>query len=125
MACRRARGRPLALASFLWRATCASCASGCAGTGVYAGCAGAYAKCACAKCATLSSSLGFFYVVWLALAYLLTRRKTVNRAQTWSFTGLLALGIFEYQARILSFDFLQEQVRSMPSPSLPLPARHP
>jgi len=59
---------------------------------------------------TLLAGLGFFYVVWLALAYLLTRRKTVSRAQTWSFSGLLALGIFEYQATILSYDFLQEQL---------------
>jgi len=47
----------------------------------------------------LLAQLGFFYVIWLAVAYLLTRRKSVNRAQTWSFTGLLALGIFEYQVR--------------------------
>ena len=47
----------------------------------------------------LLAGLGFFYVVWLAVAYLLTRRKAVGRAQTWTFTGLLALGIFEYQAR--------------------------
>jgi len=56
----------------------------------------------------LLAGLGFFYVVWLAVAYLLTRRKAVGRAQTWTFTGLLALGIFEYQACILSFDFLEE-----------------
>uniref|UniRef100_A0A7S0JGW6 J domain-containing protein n=1 Tax=Calcidiscus leptoporus TaxID=127549 RepID=A0A7S0JGW6_9EUKA len=56
----------------------------------------------------LLAQLGFFYVIWLAVAYLLTRRKSVNRAQTWSFTGLLALGIFEYQACIMSFDFLEE-----------------
>lgn len=56
----------------------------------------------------LLAGLGFFYVVWLAVAYLLTRRKSVARAQTWSFTGLLALGIFEYQACILDFDFLEE-----------------
>lgn len=59
---------------------------------------------------SLLAGLGFFYVVWLALAFLLTRRKTVSRAQTWSFTGLVALGIFEYQACILNFDFLQEQL---------------
>lgn len=47
----------------------------------------------------LLAGLGFFYVVWLAVAYLLTRRKAVSRAQTWTFTGLLALGIFEYQVR--------------------------
>lgn len=58
----------------------------------------------------LLASLGFFYVVWLAVAYLLTRSKQVGRAQTWTFTGLLALGIFEYQACILSFDFLEEAV---------------
>jgi hypothetical protein len=56
----------------------------------------------------LLAGLGFFYVMWLCLAFLLTRRRTVNRAQTWSFTGLLALAIFEYQACILSFDFLQD-----------------
>jgi len=56
----------------------------------------------------LLAGLGFFYVVWLTVAYLLTRRKAVSRAQTWTFTGLLALGIFEYQACILSFDFLQD-----------------
>mmetsp|Transcript_11419 Transcript_11419/g.24418 ORF Transcript_11419/g.24418 Transcript_11419/m.24418 type:complete len:353 (-) Transcript_11419:459-1517(-) len=56
----------------------------------------------------LLAGLGFFYIVWLAVAYLLTRRKSVAHAQTWSFTGLLALGIFEYQACILSFDFLEE-----------------
>jgi hypothetical protein len=56
----------------------------------------------------LISRCGFFYVVWLAVAYLLTRRKAVARAQTWSFTGLLALGVFEYQARALSFDFFEE-----------------
>ena len=39
----------------------------------------------------LMGSLGFFYVVWLAAAYLLTRRKSVGAAQTWTFTGLLAL----------------------------------
>lgn len=58
----------------------------------------------------LIAGLGFFYVMWLTLAYLLTRRKAVGRAQTWGFTGLLALGIFEYQACILSFDFLQDQL---------------
>ena len=58
----------------------------------------------------LLAGVGFFYVVWLALAYLLTRRKTVSRAQTWTFTGLLALAIFEYQACILNFDFLQDQL---------------
>ena len=58
----------------------------------------------------LFTGLGFFYVMWLALAYLLTRRKSFNRAQTWSFTGLMAMGIFEYQACILSFDFLQDQL---------------
>jgi len=56
----------------------------------------------------LLAGLGFFYVVWLAVAYLLTRRKAVGKAQTWTFTGLLALGIFEYQACILAFDFLEE-----------------
>ena len=56
----------------------------------------------------LLAGLGFFYVMWLTLAYLLTQRKSVGRAQTWGFTGLLALGIFEYQACILSFDFLQD-----------------
>lgn len=50
----------------------------------------------------LLAGLGFFYVVWLAVAYLLTRRKAVSRAQTWTFTGLLALGIFEYQERAKS-----------------------
>ncbi|KAL3898672.1 MAG: hypothetical protein SGPRY_012793 [Prymnesium sp.] len=48
----------------------------------------------------LLAGLGFFYVVWLAVAYLLTRRKAVGRAQTWTFTGLLALGIFEYQVQL-------------------------
>ena len=57
---------------------------------------------------SLLAGLGFFYVVWVALAYLLTRSRTVSRAQTWAFSGLLALGIFEYQARILAFDFLQD-----------------
>tara|TARA_B100000524_G_scaffold347865_1_gene250756 strand:+ start:3065 stop:3460 length:396 start_codon:yes stop_codon:yes gene_type:complete len=47
----------------------------------------------------LLAGLGFFYVVWLAVAYLLTRKKAVTRAQTWGFTGLLALAIFEYQAK--------------------------
>jgi len=61
----------------------------------------------------LLAGLGFFYVVWLALAYLLTQRKSVGRAQTWSFTGLLALAIFEYQACILSFDFLQEALPNL------------
>lgn len=56
----------------------------------------------------LVAGLGFFYVVWLALAYLLTQRKSTSRAQTWGFSGLLALAVFEYQARILSFDFLQD-----------------
>ena len=56
----------------------------------------------------LMGTLGFFYVAWLAVAYLLTRRKSVAQAQTWTFTGLLALSIFEYQACILSFDFLQD-----------------
>jgi len=56
----------------------------------------------------LLATLGFFYVVWIAVAYLLTRRKSVARAQTWSFTGLLALGIFEYQACIYSIDFLED-----------------
>ena len=59
---------------------------------------------------SLLAGIGFFYVVWLALAYLVTRRKTVNRAQIWCFSGLLALGIFEYQACVLSYDFLQEQI---------------
>ena len=71
----------------------------------------------------LLAGLGFFYIISLMLAYMLTRRRTVGRAQTWAFTGLLALGIFEYQACILSFDFLQEalpQVRE-PLPSLPRP----
>ena len=48
----------------------------------------------------LMGSLGFFYVVWLAAAYLLTRRKAVGASQTWTFTGLLALGIFEYQVAL-------------------------
>ena len=56
----------------------------------------------------LMGSLGFFYVVWVAVAYLLTRKKPMAAAQTWTFTGLLALGIFEYQTCILSFDFLQD-----------------
>ena len=56
----------------------------------------------------LMGSLGFFYVVWLAAAYLLTRRKAVGASQTWTFTGLLALGIFEYQACIMAQDFLQD-----------------
>ena len=47
----------------------------------------------------LLAGLGFFYVTWLAVAYLITQSKPVNRAQTWAFTGLLALGIFEYQVR--------------------------
>ena len=55
----------------------------------------------------LLGSLGFFYVVWVAVAYLLTRKKAVAAAQTWTFTGLLALGIFEYQASILAIDFLE------------------
>ena len=59
---------------------------------------------------SLLTGLGFFYVVWLALAYLLTRRKQVCRAQTWSFSGLLALAIFEYQATVQGFDFLQQQL---------------
>jgi hypothetical protein len=39
-----------------------------------------------------------------------TLTLTLRRAtcQTWAFSGLLALGIFEYQATILSYDFLQE-----------------
>ena len=48
----------------------------------------------------LMGTLGFFYVVWLAVAYLLTRRKAVAASQTWTFTGLLALGIFEYQVAL-------------------------
>ena len=56
----------------------------------------------------LIQGLGFFYVMWLAIAYLLTRRKAYGRAQTWCFTGLMALAIFEYQATILSFDFLED-----------------
>lgn len=59
---------------------------------------------------TLLAGLGFFYVMSLMLAYMLTRRRTVSRAQTWAFSGLFALGIFEYQACILSFDFLQESL---------------
>lgn len=47
----------------------------------------------------LLAGLGFFYVTWLAVAYLVTQSKAVERAQTWAFTGLLALGIFEYQVR--------------------------
>ena len=31
-----------------------------------------------------------------------------GRAQTWTFTGLLALGIFEYQASIVGVDFAEE-----------------
>lgn len=46
----------------------------------------------------LLAGLGFFYVMWLAAAYLLTQSKPVNRAQTWGFSGLVALAIFEYQA---------------------------
>ena len=42
------------------------------------------------------------------MAYLLTRRKSVGAAQTWTFTGLLALGIFEYQASIVGVDFAEE-----------------
>jgi len=61
----------------------------------------------------LLAGLGFFYVVWLAVAYLLTRRKQVGRAQTWSFTGLLALAIFEYQATILAFDFLEDALPNL------------
>ena len=58
----------------------------------------------------LLANLGFFYVISLMLAYMLTRRRTVSRAQTWAFSGLLALGIFEYQARIAGLDFMQEQL---------------
>ena len=61
----------------------------------------------------LLAGCGFFYLVWLAVAYLLTRRKSVARAQTWSFTGLLALGVFEYQTTILSYDFLEEAMPSL------------
>lgn len=61
----------------------------------------------------LLASLGFFYVVWLAVAYLLTRKKQVGAAQTWTFTGLLALGIFEYQTSILAFDFLQDALPTL------------
>lgn len=57
---------------------------------------------------TLLAGLGFFYMISLMLAYMLTRRKSVSRAQTWAFSGLLALGIFEYQTCVLSFDFLQD-----------------
>ena len=66
----------------------------------------------------LFSGLGFFYVMWLAIAYLLTRRKAFGRAQTWAFTGLMAMGIFEYQACVGGQDFLQDQltqVRRQPS----------
>ena len=66
----------------------------------------------------LFSGLGFFYVLWLAIAYLLTRRKAFGRAQTWAFTGLMAMGIFEYQACVGGQDFLQDQltqVRRQPS----------
>ena len=56
----------------------------------------------------LMAGLGFFYVVWITVAYLLTRRKSVGAAQTWTFTGLLALGIFEYQASIVGLDFAEE-----------------
>ena len=63
--------------------------------------------------ADLLAKLGFFYIVWFALGYLLTQRKTVARAQAWSMTGLLALAIFEYQATILNFDFLQEQLPNL------------
>ena len=56
----------------------------------------------------LMAGLGFFYVVWITVAYLLTRRKSVGAAQTWTFTGLLALGIFEYQASIVGVDFAEE-----------------
>jgi len=58
----------------------------------------------------LLASRGFFYVIWLAVAYLITQGKAVNRAQTWGFTGLMALGIFEYQATFMAFDFLEEQL---------------
>ena len=47
-------------------------------------------------------------VCQFGVAYLLTRRKSVGAAQTWTFTGLLALGIFEYQASIVGVDFAEE-----------------
>ena len=58
----------------------------------------------------LFAGLGFFYVMWLAIAYLLTRRKAFGRAQTWTFTGLMALAIFEYQACVGGQDFLEDQL---------------
>jgi len=42
-----------------------------------------------------------------------TQSKSVSRAQTWGFTGLLALAIFEYQATILAFDFLEDQLPNL------------
>ena len=68
----------------------------------------------------LMAGLGFFYVVWITVAYLLTRRKSVGAAQTWTFTGLLALGIFEYQASIVGVDFAEE---FLPQLALFRPAR--
>ena len=59
----------------------------------------------------LIADLGFFYVVWIALSYTLTRSKPYARAQTWTFTGLLALGIFEYQSRIAGTDFLEDLLK--------------
>jgi curved DNA-binding protein CbpA len=61
----------------------------------------------------LLATLAFFYVVWLALAYLLTQRKAVGRAQTWAFVGLAALALFEYQSRVASIDFLEDYLPSL------------
>merc|ERR1719310_1227748 len=52
------------------------------------------------------TSMALFYVIWLVVGYLLTMGKASEDARTWAFSGLLALGVFEYQTRILSVDYL-------------------
>eukprot|EP00967_Tisochrysis_lutea_P061554 scaffold78903_cov43-Tisochrysis_lutea.AAC.1 len=51
-------------------------------------------------------NMAIFYVMWLIMGYLLTMGKASEDARTWSFSGLLALAVIEYQTRILSYDYL-------------------
>jgi hypothetical protein len=50
--------------------------------------------------------MAVFYVLWLVMGYLLTMGKASEDARTWSFSGLLALAVIEYQTRVLSFEYL-------------------
>ena len=51
------------------------------------------------------TSMALFYVIWLVVGYLLTMGKASEDSRTWAFSGLLALAVYEYQCRILGYDY--------------------